>query len=271
MIFIGGSGATYTPTLVSTSCPNDSTSSCTQVWRISIVNGQNCNLNGDYSLRWTITCQQVSGTNPPQCAINSGDLATAALSTISESFCAVISTVLPLTGSLASYQEIGISANKTQFLVGQTLFYRASVVASNITLTATTINSVKLVSNGQSPVILYSGLALGAQGTAGAFATNGKTASTADFQFTLSGDFIATIPDDSSRTYSTVVIVDVDYLNTVTAKRGVQRVEFVSNLNTQALGFSSSFTAEKLSSSASTASSLLALFVALALAAANLF
>ena len=244
-----GAADSYTASLVSEDCPNDG-SSCTQVFRIAIVTGSSCTLNGNYNLRWTLQCQPDpnSGNEVPQCAIQAGDNVIASLTLVSENFCTSIATALPLSGSLASFGDFAHTRPKTQFLVGQTLYYRASMVSPNVTLTGTTINSVKLSSPGEDDVLLYSEGQMDSDGTAATFSTDGDV-TFADFQFALSADFIAALADDSSRTYTTSVIVDVDYQNTVTSKRGRRTVEFSSNLNSQMVGLAASFETSQLQSS----------------------
>jgi hypothetical protein len=265
-----GTATSYTPSLVSNTCPNDGSSSCTQVFRIAIVTGSACTLNGNYALSWTLTCQQTGGVNPAQCAIQAGATATASLVVVSEDFCATISTVTPLSGSLAAFGDGAHSIPKTQYLVGQTLFFRATVISTNVTLTGTTINSVKLTSAGQPDVLLYSGLVLGADGTDASFSAPASTANSADFQFTLTNDFIAALADDSARTYTTRVIVDVDFLNVITTKRGVQSIEFASTLNEQPVALSASFSAQQ-ESGATAISSALAFAFAFAFTIFKLF
>jgi hypothetical protein len=263
-----GTASLYVPTLVSSTCPNSNTvaDSCTQIFRIAITNGAACTLNGQYDLEWEITCQQTGGVNPVECATEPGALANAALVVVSEDFCATISTTTPLSGSLSVYSDLAHSNPRAGFLVGQTLFWQVSVISPNVTLTGTTINSVKLTAPGQPDVLLYSNLALGADGTAASFATSSSAVDTADFQFTLTEGLISTLADDSRRSYTTRVIIDVDYQDVVTTKRGRRSVEFSSNLNQQPVALSNSFEASKpASGDASTLScglaSLFALFL----------
>lgn len=248
-----GTATSYTPSLISSDCDNDGSSSCTQVFRIDIVNGPACTLNGQYSLEWTLQCQPDPDTAelPAECAIQEGDTVTATLNIVSENFCTSIGTSLPLSGTLASYGDFARTLPKTQFLIGQTLYYRASMDSPNVTLTGATIQSVKLTSPGEADVLLYSEGALALHGTEGEFATTGAI-SHADFEFTLSDEFISSIADDSSRSYTTIVIVGVDYQDTVTTKRGRQIVQFSSKLNSQVVALSASFEASHETASAST-------------------
>jgi hypothetical protein len=240
-----GAADSYTVSSVSRACPNDGTSSCTQVFRIVVVNGEACTINAIMGIDWTLYCQlNATGGEPAACAIQAGDRVTASLTLISENFCTVIATSLPATGTLASFGDASQTRAKTNFLVGQTLYYRSSIVSPNVTLTGATINSVKLTSPAQADVLLYSEGASSTEGTAGAFTLTTQGANFANFHFTLSAAFIDALADDSSRTYSTEVIVDVDFQNTITNKRGVMSIAFSSDLLNMPVGLAASFQAE---------------------------
>lgn len=267
-----GTATSYTASLVSSNCENDG-SSCTQVFSIDIVNGDACTLNGEYSLQWTLDCQldPNSGELPAQCAIQEGDTVTGSLTVLSENFCTQVSTSLPLTGSLASFGDFARTLPKTQFLVGQTLYYRVSMNSPNVTLTGSTIQSVKITSPGEDDILLYSDGVLGLHGTDGAFITT-DAVSHADFQFTLSDEFISALADDSSRVYTTTVIVDVDYQDTVTTKRGRRSVEFSSNLNSQVIALSANFEAsQQMAAAAASTVAFTGIFAFVAPVAALLF
>jgi len=153
--------------------------------------------------------------------------------------------------------------------VGQTLHFRASVYSPNVTVTATTINTVKLTSPGQPDTLLIADTTVSPMGTTATFATSAVNTTEATFSFVLVGGatgFIADLADDSSRTYTVTAIIDVDYLNTVTTKRSVETIQFVSNANTQPVGIASTIVAQQSklqqSSAVSTVASVFFVFLA---------
>jgi len=110
-------------------CPNVAGSACTQVFRINIVISGNCQITGNYGINWNLDCQldPNNGARPASCAINAGATSSAAISILSEDFCAKVSVKIQITGSLASYDSATYLNPKTQFIVNQTTYFRANV------------------------------------------------------------------------------------------------------------------------------------------------
>jgi hypothetical protein len=207
-------------------CPNTPGSACTQVFRINIVIAGNCQISGAYGINWNLTCQldPVSGARPASCAIQNGAQASAAISILSEDFCAKVSVKVAISGALSSFDSASYLVPKTQFIVNQTSYFRAEVQSPDATLTSSVVRSVKLVS-GAEQILLYSDGSSAIPEAAFQLDQNG--ADFAEFFFTLKDSYITGIGQDSSKQYSVVARIDV----TFTGVPGVKRLVLQGQLN----------------------------------------
>jgi len=208
-------------------CPNTVGAGCTQVFRISIVIGDNCQISGAYGLLWNLTCQPdpVSGARVAACAIDTASAqASAAISILSEDFCAKVSVKVNIAGTLASFDSASYLTPRTQFIVNQTTYYRASLQSPDATLQSSVIRSVKLVS-GAEQILLFSDGSSAIEDAA--FQLDQSGVDFAEFFFTLRSSYITGIAVDSSKTYSVVARIDV----TFTGVPGVKRLVLQGSIN----------------------------------------
>jgi len=207
-------------------CPNTPGSACTQVFRINIVIAGNCQISGAYGINWNLTCQldPITGARPASCAIQNGAQASAAISILSEDFCAKVSVKVAISGSLNSFDSASYLVPKSQFIVNQTSFFRAEVESPDATLTSSVVRSVKLVSGAEQILLFSDGSSAIPEA---AFQLDQNGANFAEFFFTLRGSYITGIGQDSSKQYSVVARIDV----TFTGVPGVKRLVLQGQIN----------------------------------------
>jgi hypothetical protein len=207
-------------------CPNTPGAACTQVFRINIAIGNNCQITGAYGLLWNLTCQldSVSGARPASCAINNDATASAAISILSEDFCAKVSVKITISGTLTSFDSATYLVPKSQFIVNQSSYFKAEVASPDATLTSSVVRSVKLVSGAEQILIYSDGSSAIPEA---AFGLDQSGADFAEFFFTLKGSYITGIGQDASKQYSVVARIDV----TFTGVPGVKRLVLQGELN----------------------------------------
>jgi hypothetical protein len=207
-------------------CPNVAGAACTQVFRINIAIGNNCQITGAYGLLWNLTCQldALSGARPASCAINNDATASAAISILSEDFCAKVSVKITISGTLTSFDSATYLVPKSQFIVNQSSYFKAEVASPDATLTSSVVRSVKLVSGAEQILIYSDGSSAIPEA---AFGLDQSGADFAEFFFTLKASYITGIGQDASKQYSVVARIDV----TFTGVPGVKRLVLQGELN----------------------------------------
>ena len=192
---------------------SDPNSSCTQKFRITIDASTGCEISGNYSVAWSAFCQ--SDTN---CFLDGPTDVGADLIILSEDFCAEISVLVEIDGSLTSYADNTYDANPAQsnFLLDAVSYFQADIVSPDATLESSTIRTVKTVNGGTTTILYDEGLTGPA---AAAFSLDGAGADFARFYFTLSEDWLGVFGQDEVRDYSVEARIDVTYSGVPGVKR----------------------------------------------------
>jgi hypothetical protein len=195
-------------------CPaDDPNSSCTQKFRITIDASTGCEISGNYSVAWSAFCQAADN-----CFLDGPTDVGADLIILSEDFCAEISVLVEIDGSLTSYADNTYDANPAQsnFLLDAVSYYQALIVSPDATLESSTIRTVKTVNGGTTTILYDEGISGPA---AAAFSLDGAGADYARFFFTLSEDWLGVFGQDEVRDYSVEARIDVTYSGVPGVKR----------------------------------------------------
>lgn len=181
---------------------------CTQMFRMNIDISTACSFTGTYTLQFKLKCHE--SVSPGNCTIDStNENAQIILNVNSEDFCATTQVNIGLTGTLESFSQNDFATRKDSFLLGQPLYFQASLFSPKVSLVSSTVYRVQW-ELGATSKVLYDNYTITSDGTTEGFQVLTGSASTARFQFNTDAAWV-TIPVDSSVSLNVSTYVDVTY------------------------------------------------------------
>jgi hypothetical protein len=244
----GQMGYAISDVSISSECPNSNTSTCTQLFNISITTNGACTITGLYSIQFTLSCQP--GVSP--CPLPAGSVANVAANIVSEDFCPQISARVTISGTLSSYSSATYTTPDTQFIVDEVTYFEAQISSPQATLTQAKVTTVSIVNNDNAneTYLLYSSGELNsAYADSAKFVANTPGTTSSTFYFTLNSSvFLSATSTDTTKSFKVVARVDVQYEGVP----GVKRIILDGNLGQQQVAVASNFQLQPSSTSKTT-------------------
>jgi len=134
---------------------------CEQEWLIEFdapASPPVCDFSGVFTLNFTVRCEAGADAHCPLPLVADGNHeapATVVMTINTENFCPQMFADVPATATLASFQDVGLTIPKSDFLQGDTIYFLASADSTKATITSTTVDTVTIDYPTNNHILLY--------------------------------------------------------------------------------------------------------------------
>jgi hypothetical protein len=214
---------------------------CNQLWEIQLTPGAStCELDGVYRLDFLAECQPAFSTGGSKCPLvgpsgsleNNGGYMVFALD--SEYFCPELIEEVSISAGLSAFKDAQLTVPATNFLLGQDIWFLATVTSTKVTLVDTRIHAISIAYGNSPPRTEYSVektaacangyLPIGSSCRLVDFAIDNTGASVAQFNFKLT-DPPFEPPVDGSQDFQITVLIDVQFEAVQLLENGEEIIE----------------------------------------------
>jgi len=187
---------------------------CEQEWLIQFDADNSppvCDFTGDFSLNFTVNCQAFASGSCPLPFVSASNTNEAQANVLfhitTEDFCPKAFADVPLTATLASYQDSALTIPKASFLQGDTVFFKVNVDSVSATISSSSIATININYAPAVSTLLY-------PVTPTTVIVHNNDINNKQCEFSVILDSLFPVAVDGSLPFTFVVVVNVGFANT---------------------------------------------------------